>query len=128
MKHDIISDVFATLKNAEFVGKTVCTVPASNLIKNILKVIQENKYIGDFEFIDDGKGGKFNINLLGRINNCNSIRPRYAVKKDDFIKFEKRFLPANNIGILIISTSKGVIDQKKAAKENVGGRLLGFVY
>ena len=109
-------------------GKSVCIVPASKLGKNILKVMQEHKYIGSFEFIDDGKGGKFKIDLIGRINACNSIKPRVSVKANEFIKWEKRFLPAENIGILILTTAKGVMDQAKAKKLNEGGKLLGFVY
>ena len=128
MRHDLVSDVFSTVKNAEFIGKNTCVVPASNLIKDILKVVQENKYIGDFEYIDDGKGGKFSINLIGKINNCNSVSPRYSVRKDEIIKYEKRYLPAENVGILIVSTPKGVMDQKKAKKEKTGGKLLGFVF
>ena len=128
MRHDLISDVFTILKNAENVGKKECIVEASNLTKNILKVIQQHKYIGDFEFIDDGKGGKFKIQLLGRINNCNSIKPRFSVRKDELVKYEKRYLPADKVGILLITTSKGVFDHSVAKKEKVGGKLLGFIY
>ena len=128
MRHDLISDLFAVLKNAENVGKTECLVSASNLIKDILKVIQVNKYIGDFEFIDDFKGGKFKIQLLGRINNCNSIKPRFSVRKNDYIKYEKRYLPANNVGMIIVSTSKGVLSHSDAKNQEVGGKLLGFIY
>ena len=52
----------------------------------------------------------------------------FSVKKGEFIKWEKRFLPANGIGILILSTTKGVMDHQKAKKERLGGTLLGFVY
>ncbi len=128
MRHDLIPDLFAVLKNAESVGKTECVVSASNLIKDILKVAQANKYIGDFEFIDDLKGGKFKIQLLGRINSCKSIKPRFSVKKTEYTKYEKRYLPANNIGLLIITTPKGVLSHNDAKKQGVGGKLLGFIY
>ena len=128
MKHDPLADMFNVIKNAESAGKSGCIVPASNIGKNILKVMQEHKYIGSFEFIDDGKGGKFKIELKGRINTCNSIKPRFSVKVDEFIKWEKRFLPAESVGILILTTAKGVMDQHKAKKSNEGGKLLGFVY
>ncbi len=128
MRHDLISDVFTILKNAENVGKKECVVKASNLTKDILKTAQKHKYIGDFEFIDDGKGGQFKIQLLGRINNCNSVKPRFSVKKDEFIKYEKRYLPADKVGLLFVTTSKGVFDHHTAKKEKVGGKLLGFIY
>ena len=81
--------------------------------------MQKNEYIGSFEYIDDGKGGNFDVKLAGRINNCNVIKPRFSVRKDDFIRWEKRFLPSNNIGILILTTPFGVIDQKEAKKKNI---------
>ena len=128
MRHDILADMFSVIKNSEAIGKTKCVTPASKLVRDTLKVMQKNKYIGDFEFIDDGCGGKFKIKLLGKINNCNVIKPRYSVRKKQIIDFEKRFLPASNMGILIITSSKGIIDQKMAGKENTGGKLLGFIY
>jgi small subunit ribosomal protein S8 len=128
MKHDLISDVFCAIKNAEGIGKKECTVPASSMVKAVLKIMHQHKYIGEAKFIDDGRGGKFRIELDGRINNCNSIRPRFSVSRAEFTKFEKRFLPASDVGILIISTSRGVMDQKVAKEKGIGGKLLGFVY
>ncbi len=128
MKHDVLADLFSVIKSSEAVGHKECVVPASNLGKGILKVMQEHNYIGNFEFIDDGKGGKFKLQLLGNINKCNVIKPRFSVKTDEIIKWEKRFLPAENVGILLLTTNKGVIDQNKAKKEKEGGQLLGFVY
>ena len=128
MKHDLLADMFSIIKNSEGIGKTKCVTPASKLIRDTLKVMQKKKYIGDFELIDDGRGGKFKIKLLGKINNCNVIKPRYSVKRKQMITFEKRFLPASNVGILILTTSKGVMDQETAGKEDTGGKLLGYVY
>lgn len=128
MKHDSLADVFAVIKNTEDVGKKECTVPASKLASDILKIMKEKDYIGKFERVEDGKGGKFVIHLVGNINNCHVIKPRFSTKKDEFIKWEKRFLPANNIGILLVTTPKGVMDHQKAKKEGLGGQLLGYVY
>jgi small subunit ribosomal protein S8 len=90
--------------------------------------MQLNGYIGEFEFIDDGRSGKFKVQLFGRINKCGAIRPRYAVKADEFEEWEKRFLPARDIGILVVSTPHGVMSHKEAKEKRVGGRLLAFVY
>ena len=128
MKHDLLADMFSTIKNSEAIGKTKCVAPASKLIRDILKVMQKSKYIGDFEFVDNGRGGMFKIKLLGKINDCNVIKPRYSVKNKQIINFEKRFLPANDVGILIMTTSKGIMDQKAAGKGNTGGKLLGYIY
>jgi small subunit ribosomal protein S8 len=90
--------------------------------------MQKHKYIGEFEFIDDGLLGKLRIQLLGRINSCGVISPRFAVKKDGFNQWERRFLPAVGVGILIVSTPKGVISHIEAQNRSLGGRLIGYVY
>lgn len=128
MKHDLIADVLTVITNAEKIGKNNCIFSASKLVKNILMVMQEEGYIGQFEFIDDGKSGKFSVELLGKVNKAKAIKPRFAVKKDEFEKWENRYLPAKGFGILIISTPKGVMSQSKAMEMRLGGRLLAFVY
>ncbi len=128
MRHDILSDVLFAMSNAEKNGKKSCAVPASKMVKNVLLVMQKSGYIGSFEFIDDGKSGRFNAELIGRINESRAIRPRFAVKKDEYEKWEIRYLPAKGFGILIVSTPKGVMSQKEAAESSLGGRLLGYVY
>ncbi len=128
MQHDLISDMASTITNGEKVGKQFVIVKASNLIKEILKVMQKHDYIGEYEYIEDGRGGKIKVELLGRINKCGAIRPRFAVKKDDFEKYERRYLPAAEFGILIVSTSQGVMSHKEAREKGIGGRLLVYVY
>ncbi|MEM5870110.1 MAG: 30S ribosomal protein S8 [Candidatus Aenigmatarchaeota archaeon] len=128
MNKDNLADALSAIKNAERVGKSECVTPASKLIKAVLKILQEKNYIGSFEFIDDGKSGKFRIELKGKIIDCNAIKPRFSVRVDEFEKFEKRFLPARDIGILIVSTSKGVMDHKKAKELRIGGKLLAYCY
>jgi len=128
MRHDTLADVMITIKNAERVGKKDCITPTSNLVKEVLKVMQKQKYIGVFEFIDDGKGGKFRIELKNRVNKCNVIKPRYSVRFDEFEKWEKRFLPAKGFGILILTTNKGVLTHEEAKKQHLGGKLLAYVF
>ena len=102
--------------------------PASKLIANVLRVMQRHGYIGEFEFIDDGRSGKFRVQLLGRINNCGVIKPRFPVKVAELEEWEKKYLPSRDIGILIISTSKGVMTSREAREQRVGGVLLAYVY
>lgn len=128
MRHDTLADVMSAIKNAERIGKKECITPASNLAKEVLKVVQKNKYIGSFEFIDDGKSGKFKIELISKINDCGVIKPRYAVKTDEFEKFEKIFLPAKDVGLLILSTPKGIMTHYEAKEKKIGGRLLVFMF
>jgi small subunit ribosomal protein S8 len=124
----MLSDVFSMIKNAEGIGKGECTVKASNLIKAVLKIMHKHGYIGTTTLIEDGKSGMLKVKLLGKINECRVIRPRFSACKTEFTKFEKRFLPSSNVGIIIISTSKGVMDHRQAKSEGIGGKLLGFVY
>ncbi|MBI4174955.1 MAG: 30S ribosomal protein S8 [Candidatus Aenigmarchaeota archaeon] len=128
MRHDLLTDVLYVINNAESIGRKSVVVPASKLVKDVLIVVQRSGYIGSFEFIDDRKSGKFNIELIGKINKSRAVRPRFPIAKDEFEKWETRYLPARNFGILILSTSKGVMSQKEAAEPGVGGRLLGYVY
>ena len=128
MRHDTLADVMSTIKNAERIGKKDCITPASNLVKEVLKLMQKEGFIGIFEFVDDGRSGKFNIKLKNRVNDCNVVKPRYSVKVDEFEKFEKRFLPAKGFGILIVSTTKGIMTHEEAKKQKVGGVLLAYAF
>ena len=129
MLMDPLADTLSSLKNSERVGNLECnTKPASKLIGQVLGVMNEHGYIGDFEFIEDGKSGKFNVKLIGKMNDCGVIRPRYNLKKAEFEKFEKRFLPAKGFGIMIMTTPLGIMDHKNAMEKGVGGKLLAYVY
>jgi len=128
MRHDMLADVLSTIKNAEMVGKKECISPASNLVREVLFIMQREGYIGKFEFIDEGRGGKFRIELKNRINNCNVIKPRYSVKLNEFEKWEKRYLPSKGFGILILTTTTGIMTHEEAKKKKIGGKLLAYVY
>lgn len=126
---DPLADAMSSIYNSELVGKPeVVVAPASSLIERVLQVMQSRGYVGEFERIDDGKAGRFRIQLMGRTNRCGVIKPRYPVKRDSFEKYEKRFLPAFNYGILIVTTPNGVMTHEDAKKEGIGGRLLAYVY
>lgn len=126
---DSLADALSTMKNAESVGKPECTIsPASKLIGSVLKVMKDKGYIGEFEFIDDGKSGVFKVQLKGKINKCGVIRPRHAVKNTEFEKWEKRFLPARGFGSIILTTPDGVMTHNEARENGIGGQLLAYVY
>jgi small subunit ribosomal protein S8 len=90
--------------------------------------MQKYRYIGEFEQIDDNRMGKFRIQLLAKINKCGIITPRYSVKKDQYLNWERQFLPAYNLGILLVSTSKGIMSHHEAQSQGLGGVLIGYVY
>ena len=126
---DPLANALNHLSNCERVGKKVAYIkPASKLIGRVLKVMQDYGYIGEFEFIEDGRAGIFKVELIGKINKCGAIKPRFPVKKFGYEKFEKRYLPARDFGILIVSTTQGVMSHEEAKKRGLGGRLLAYVY
>ncbi len=128
MLQDTVADGLTVIKNAERIGNRDCLIKSSKLVSNILKVMHENGYIGSFEAIENGKGGVLKVELKGKIIDIAVIKPRFAVKTDQYEKFEKRFLPARNVGLLIVSTPKGVMGHKKAKEMGLGGRLLSYIY
>jgi small subunit ribosomal protein S8 len=125
---DIVANALNTIKTHEMVGRRECTVPFSKLIENVLSILKREGYIEDFAFVDNGRGGEFKVVLSGKINNIGVIKPRFPVKKDEWQKFEVRYLPAYNIGLLIVSTSQGVMTNYEARKRGIGGRLIAYVY
>ena len=129
MLNDPLADALTLIKNAEKAGKLECEVrPASKLVGHVLKVMQETGYIGPFEFVEDAMGGRFRVKLVGHINNCGVIKPRHAIKKTDFEKWESRYLPAQDFGTLIVTTTSGVLSHSNAKEIGTGGKLLAYVY
>jgi small subunit ribosomal protein S8 len=108
--------------------KTIFTKHNSKIIRAVLDLLKENKYIGSYKVIEDGRGGSLQINLIGAINNTGVIKPRYSVKISDYKKFEKRYLPAFGFGFLVVTTNKGIMTQEDAVSKNLGGKLLAYVY
>ncbi|MEM2908266.1 MAG: 30S ribosomal protein S8 [Candidatus Hadarchaeales archaeon] len=129
MLMDPLANALSVIENYERARKREVVIsPASKLIGQVLQVMRQEGYIGEFEFIDDGKAGKFRVQLIGKINECGAIKPRHAVKREEFEKWEKRYLPAAGFGILVLSTPKGVMTHKQAKEEGIGGRLLAYVF
>ena len=126
---NVLANLFASLQNSELRNKRECVIiPASSLASEVLKVLQKRKYIGEFEFIDDGIGGKLRVQLLGRINKCGVISPRFPVRSLKLVDWEHRYLPAVGVGTLIVSTPQGVMSHVEAQERRIGRRLIGFVY
>ena len=127
---DPLSNALSIINNAEKARSKpyVFIHPASKLISEILRVMMARGYIGTVEFIDDGKSGTFKVELLGVINKCQSIKPRFPVKKTDIEQMEMKYLPSKGFGFLIISTNQGVMTNDDAKEKGIGGRLLAYVF
>lgn len=119
----------SALKNAEFSGKLSCELkPASKLVGEVLRVMQEEGYISGFEYVDDVPGGMYTVDLAGKVNESKAVKPRFETTKEEYEKWEKRFLPARNFGTLIVTTSSGVMGHRDAKEQGIGGQLLAYVY
>lgn len=127
--NDPLVSALSGIDNAESVGHLDHTVePASNVIGSILEVFYDRGFIGGFEFVEDGRAGRFEVELTGAINDCGAIKPRYSVGADEYERWEKRFLPARDYGALIVTTSHGVMSHYEARDAGVGGQVIAYVY
>lgn len=125
---DILADTINKIKVYEAKGFYECQVPSTKLIRSVLEVMKANNYVSAFEEIKEGKFTVLKVTLSKRINDVGVIKPRYAVTMGDFQKYEERYIPSVNFGILILSTSDGVMTNKEAKQKRIGGRLLAYVY
>jgi len=126
---DPLANALSKIQNHELARKReIVLSPASKLINEVLRIMQAEGFIGEFEFIDDGKAGKIKVALQGKINGCGVIKPQYSTKRDEYEKWEKRYLPAAGFGVLVVSTQQGVMTHKKAMELGLGGRLLAYAY
>ena len=129
MQNDPLANSMSLMLNNELIGKSECLIkPISKVMKILLSIMKENGYVGDFEEVEDSKGNYIKLNLIGGINKCGVIKPRYSVKGNDYEKFEKRYLPAKDIGILFVSTPRGIMTHYDAKSKKTGGRLLAYCY
>ena len=127
--NDPLANLLTAIKNAERAGKDeVVFKPVNKLMVRVLQIMKENGYLKDFEIIEDGKGGIVRVILAKTINDCGAIKPRFPVKHEEFVKWERRFLPAEGLGLLIVTTSQGVMTHYEAKKKGIGGKLVAFVY
>lgn len=126
--NDPLANALSLILNRENISKKEGTIKSSKMVKTVLSIMKDNLYIGEFNEVEDGKGNVLIVNLLGKINKCGVIKPRFQVKVDEIEKFEKRYLLAKDFGIIIISTSKGVMTHKEAKEKNLGGRLIAYCY
>ena len=126
---NVLANLFVTLYNTEARRRGECLVnPASTLCERVLAVLKENGYIGGYERIDDGRGGKLRVRLEAKITKCGAISPRFKVRKGEYAFWEQQYLPSYDRGMLLVTTSRGVKSHGEAVREGIGGFLIGYVY
>jgi small subunit ribosomal protein S8 len=131
MVTDPIADFLTRVRNAQMAGHRIVEIPASNLKKRITEILYEQGYILKYKFEDDNKQGLIKIALkYDAASKQPAIRSLERVSRPGLRQYAK---PAeikrviNGLGIAIISTSKGVLTDKQAKAQNVGGEVLCYI-
>ena len=129
VRMSVLADALKTMSNAEKRGKRqVLLRPSSKVIIKFLQVMQAHGYIGEFEVVDDHRSGKIVVNLIGRINKCGVVSPRFDIRVKDIEKWVGGLLPSRQFGHVVLTTAYGIMDHEEARRKHTGGKILGFFY
>jgi len=129
MLNDPLANALNTILHAQKVGKNECVLfPISSVMLRVLDIMNTHHYIGKVDVENPKAQASAKVALIGSLNKCAVIKPRFSVKKDNYEKFEKRYLPARGIGILVVSTSQGIMTHEEAKKKGLGGTLIAYAY
>ncbi|CAD7673713.1 unnamed protein product [Nyctereutes procyonoides] len=112
----VLVDTLKRINNAEKRGKR----------QILIRPCSKHGYIGKFEITDDHRAGKIVVNLTGRLNKCGVISPRFDVQLKDLEKWQNNLLPSHQFGLIVLTTSAGIMDHEEARRKHTGGKILGF--
>lgn len=129
---DPIADYLTRLRNAIKANHRVVEVPASNLKKEVTRILHEKGYILNYKFVEDGPQGTIKIALkYDPVNKVNSIKKLIRVSTPglrQYVGYKEMPRVLNGLGIAILSTSKGVMTDKEAREQKIGGEVLCYIY
>ena len=129
---DPIADYLTRLRNAIKAGHTVVEIPASNLKKEITRILFEKGYILSYKFVEDGPQGTIKVALkydpVNHVNAINSLTRVSTPGLRRYVGYREMPRVLNGLGIAILSTSKGVMTNKEALGQKLGGEVLCYVY
>ena len=124
MSQDIVSDALNQMMNAKRARKNSVNISKySKLLISILAIGKLKGYVSSYRVNDEILSVEF-----GKLNACRAIKPRYIVKAIMIEKYVRRYLPARDLGILIISTSQGLMTHQTAIEKNIGGSVIAYFY
>ncbi len=126
MAQDIVADGLNAIRNAKKARKKTIEIKRiSNLLIEILKIMKQEGAIKKYKI--NTKEKKVEVTLCDFFE-CKAIKPRFTVNKNQIEKYRRRFLPARNIGVMIISTNKGLMTHEQALEKGFGGCLIAYFY
>ncbi|MFH1608126.1 MAG: 30S ribosomal protein S8 [archaeon] len=126
MSQDIVADGLNMIRNMKKARKdTVKINRISNLLVEILKIMKQKGAIKRYKI--SGKDKSVEV-VIGDLTECKSIKPRFSCNNSQIEKYRRRYLPARNMGVMIISTNKGLMTHEEAQEEKTGGSLIAYFY
>jgi len=126
MSQDIVADALNMIRNTKKARKEVVKIKIiSNLLIEVLKIMKQKGAIKKYKI--DSKEKCIEI-TVGDLSECKAIKPRFSVDKTQIEKYRRRYLPARNLGTMIISTNKGLMTHEEAEEEQIGGSLIAYFY
>ena len=126
MSHDVVADALNMIKNAKKARNEVVKISRiSNLLIEILKIMKQKNAIKKYKINSKDKSIEITI---GDLSECKAIKPRFSVDKTQIEKYRRRYLPARNLGTMIVSTNKGLMTHEEAQEEGIGGCLIAYFY
>ena len=125
MSQDIVSDTLNQIMNAKRAGKSSVSMKKhSKFLLSVLAIGKLKGYIRSFQI----NGKNLDIEIEDKLNACFAVKPRYLTQVDRIMKYVRRYLPSRNMGVLIISTSSGLITHQTAIEKGIGGAVIAYFY
>lgn len=126
MSHDVVADGLNMIRNAAVARKENVKIKIiSNVLVEVLKIMKQEGAIKKYRIDSDEKSVSV---TLGELNDCKAIKPRFTCDVSQIERYRRRYLPAREVGTLILSTNKGLMTYKEAVEENIGGCLIAYFY
>ena len=126
MSQDIVADALNMIRNAKKARKTEVKIKRiSNLLVEVLKIMKQEGAVKKYKINSKDKTIEVSI---GDLTDCKAIKPRFTVDKSQIERYRRRYLPARNLGVMIVSTNKGLMTHEEAQKEQTGGCLIAYFY
>lgn len=126
MSQDIVADALNMIRNAKKARKEIVKINRiSNLLIEVLKIMKQKGAIQKYKI--DAKEKALEV-TIGDLNECKAIKPRFTVNLSQIERYRRRYLPARNMGTIIVSTNKGLLTHEEAQEEKIGGCLIAYFY